>query len=88
MKRFVSLPRGGYFYKDAYANVGEGSFWWSSSPLEDGTAIGRYIDDTSYPCPYVCFGKMYNGYSVRCVKDGAKITTPKTKLKKRNKERQ
>ncbi|MBO4488741.1 MAG: fibrobacter succinogenes major paralogous domain-containing protein [Bacteroidales bacterium] len=88
MKRFVRPPRGGYFYKDAYANVGEGSFWWSASPFEDGTAIGRYIDDISYPCPYVCFGKVCNGYSVRCVKDGAKITTPKTKRQKRKKSSQ
>ena len=85
IKRFVRPPRSGYFYRGAYAKVGEESFWWSSSLSDDGIALGRYIDGISYPCPYVCFGQVCNGYSVRCVKDGAKITTPKTKLKKRGK---
>ena len=83
IKRFIRPSGGGYFYRDAYAKVGEESYWWSSSPSSDGTALGRYIDSISYPCPYVCFGKVYNGYSVRCVKDGATITIPKTKVKKR-----
>ena len=30
----------------------------------------------------ILFGKVYNGYSVRCVQDGAKVTTPKLKVKK------
>ena len=88
IKRFVRTPRSGYFYRGAYAKVGEESYWWSSSPSDDGTAFGRYIDNFSYPCPYVCFGTVCNGYSVRCVKDGAKITSPKTKLKKRKKASQ
>jgi len=88
IKRFVRPPRSGYFYRGAYAKVGEESYWWSSSPSDDGTAFGRYIDNFSYPCPYVCFGTVCNGYSVRCVKDGAKITSPKTKLKKRKKASQ
>jgi uncharacterized protein (TIGR02145 family) len=83
IKRFVRPPRSGYRYPGNYSKVGEESFWWSSTPSSDGTATGRYLDNHSYPCPYVCFGKVYNGYSVRCVQDGAKTTTPKLKVKKR-----
>jgi len=83
IKRFVRPPRSGYRYPGNYTKVGEESFWWSSTPSSDGTALGRYIDSHSYPCPYVCFGKVYNGYSVRCVQDGGKVTTPKLKVKKR-----
>ena len=85
IKRFVRPPRSGYRYPGNYTKVGEESFWWSSTPSSDGTATGRYLENFNYPCPYVCFGKVYNGYSVRCVQDGAKITTPKLKVKNRKK---
>ena len=73
IKRFVRPPRSGYRYPGNYSKVGEESFWWSSTPSSDGTATGRYLENFNYPCPYVCFGKVYNGYSVRCVQDGAEI---------------
>ncbi len=69
IKRFVRTPRGGYHYPNDYIEVGNESYWWSSTPSDDGFATGRYLDNFSYPCPYVSFGKTYNGYSVRCVKD-------------------
>lgn len=75
IKRFAQPPRGGYLYPEDYAKVGKESYWWSSTPSDNGFATGRYLDDYSYPCPYVCFGKVYNGYSVRCVQDSAKIKT-------------
>lgn len=85
IKRFVHPPRSGYRYPGNYSKVGEESFWWSSTPSSDGTATGRYLENFNYPCPYVCFGKVYNGYSVRCVQNGAKVTTPKLKVKNRKK---
>ena len=73
-KKFMPQDHAGYSIPYEFVQRGEVSYWWSSSLMVDTFAIGRYIEPFNEPCPYVCYGQLINGYSVRCVRDGA---TPK-----------
>ena len=71
IKKFMPQNHAGFSIPYEFAQRGEVSYWWSSSLLVDTVAIGRYIESFNEPCPYVCYGQLINGYSVRCVRDGA-----------------
>ena len=71
--KFLRQPPAGYSRPNGYADLGEEHHWWCSAPsIDDGTGTGRYVSFHNYPYPYVCFGNVENGYSIRCVKDGTR----------------
>lgn len=87
--KFLRQSPAGYSRPNGYAELGEEYYWWSSAPSTDGTGTGRYVSFHNYPYPYVCFGDVENGYSVRCVKDGTRqLRSPKDQKRseKPNKE--
>lgn len=65
---FTALPGGNRAPDGAFAHIGSGGYWWSSTNSETNYALSRFLLCNSGNI-YIYRSSKGSGFSVRCIKD-------------------